>query len=76
MQLERVHLDFTGSTRDEMVLTSSGTADGVRWDIDSTEKRFTLKLHADRETELHYVTARFTFPFAQKDRIFVNGYQS
>ena len=76
MQLERVHLDFTGSARDEMVLTSSGTADGVRWDIDSAEKRFTLKLHADRETELHYVTARFTFPFAGRDRIFVNGYQS
>ena len=76
MKLERIHLDFTGTSHDEMYLTASGMADGVRWDFENSDERFTLTMNAEQETELHYVTARFTFPFAGKDRIFVNGYQS
>ena len=76
MQLNSIHLVFTCSDRNDLTLTAPGMADGVSWDVNDSEKRFTLTMHADRETELHAVTARFTFPFAGKDRIFVNGYQS
>ena len=76
MKLERIHLDFTGTSHNEMYLTAPGMADGVRWEFDNSVERFTLTMDAGRETELHYVTARFTFPFAGRDRIFVNGYQS
>ena len=76
MQLEQIHLDFTGTAHVNVFLTEDGAADGVCWTVNDTNERFMLSLRAERETELHTVTARFTFPVAKKDRIFVNGYQS
>ena len=76
MQLDRIHLDFTAASHNELCLTASGATDGLRWTVDDSDGRFVLALHAERETELHGVSARFAFPFEKNDRLFLNGYQS
>ena len=48
----------------------------VRWEIENSAARFTLRLHSDGETTLRHVSAAFDFPFEKHDMLFLNGYQS
>ncbi len=76
MKFDHVCLEFTGSAHVTADLTGGGSADGVDWAVQDTADRFVFSLHAERETELHSVRARFSFPFEKKMRLFLNGYQS
>ena len=76
MKLLQIELFYTGTAQAHVVCAADGEADGLRWTVRNDEDRFTLDLHAEREIELHSVTARFAFPFEKTDRLFLNGYQS
>ena len=76
MKLQQLLLTYTGTASAYVSCTSDGTAEGLHWTMRNEDERFTLALHADREVELTGITARFTFPFDKRDRLFLNGYQS
>ena len=48
----------------------------VRWEIENSARRLTLRLHSGGETVLRHVSAAFDFPFEKHDMLFLNGYQS
>ena len=73
MKLQNIQLFTEGLT---LTADASGQCGGLRWEIENSDTRFTLRLHSDGETELHSVSACFHFPFEKKDRLFLNGYQS
>ena len=73
MKLDNVRL----STADfSCGVSENGHCGKVRWEIENSDKRFTLRLHSDGETELHHVSAFFRFPFEKHDMLYLNGYQS
>lgn len=70
---------------DEILLTTdelscrageSGQCGAVRWEIENSETRFTLRLHSDTESVLRHVSAAFRFPFEKRDMLYLSGYQS
>lgn len=70
---------------DEILLTTSelscrandsGQCGRLRWDVENSEERFTLRLHSEGETELHHISANFRFDFEKHDMLYLNGYQS
>jgi len=54
----------------------SGQSGDLRWDLDCSEERISLRLHSERETELGAVLLKFNFPFEKHDMLYLNGYQS
>ena len=63
---------------DELSLSAgvSGQCGRLRWEIESSAARFTLRLHSDGETRLDSVSASFDFSFEKHDMLYLNGYQS
>jgi len=54
----------------------SGQCGGLRWELETTDDRISLRMHSDKEIELRSVILKFDFPFEKHDRLFLNGYQS
>ncbi|MBP5288849.1 MAG: alpha-galactosidase [Clostridia bacterium] len=48
----------------------------LSWEVEETEDRFRLILHAKEEVNLATAGVKFTFDFHRNDRLFLNGYQS
>ncbi|MBO5497382.1 MAG: alpha-galactosidase [Oscillospiraceae bacterium] len=64
------------SSRGAEHFTGSGGSPRLKWDVENTPERFSLTLHAEAETELKVVRARFSFAFEKGDLLYLNGYQS
>ena len=73
MILEQIELI---SSRGTEHFTGSGGSPRLKWSVENTPERFTLTLHAEAETALKAVRARFSFPFEKSDLLYLNGYQS
>ena len=56
--------------------SGSGQCGGLRWELETSDDRISLRMHSDKETELRSVRLKFDFPFEKHDRLFLNGYQS
>ena len=54
----------------------SGQCGDLRWELETTDDRISLRMHSDKETELRSVSLKFDFPFEKHDKLFLNGYQS
>ncbi len=73
MRLQNVQL----TTADFYVgVSENGQCGRVRWKMENSDVRFTLRLHSDGESVLRHVSASFDFSFETHDRLFLNGYQS
>ncbi len=56
--------------------SGSGEAGPLRWDLQESGERITLRLRSEGETELSEISLRFGFPFEKNDMLYLNGYQS
>ena len=56
--------------------TESGQSGGLRWELNATDERLSLRLHSEKECELRSLSLRFDFPFEKRDMLYLNGYQS
>ena len=54
----------------------SGQCGDLRWELETTDDRISLRMHSDKEIELRSVSLKFDFPFEKHDMLFLNGYQS
>lgn len=64
------------SSRGAERFTGSGGSPRLKWSVRNTPERFSLTLHAEEETALQAVRARFSFAFEKGDLLYLNGYQS
>ena len=55
---------------------ASGQSGDLRWDLDCSEERISLRLNSGRETVLGDIKLKFNFPFEKHDMLYLNGYQS
>ena len=55
---------------------TSGQSGDLRWDLECSEARISLRLHSERETELGDIKLKFNHPFKKHDMLYLNGYQS